>query len=146
MPPVLHLGVMEVPYEEGGKTTGDVAEFLEARYHVIEHFWQAHGRAVADNLTQAMVNAVEGRLSGSPPPENPFLDAEQQAQDAFRAFIDGREMDTLGYPGIPTRAALNGVNHRMKRPYQKRSPRPSFRDTGAYEDSFRAWMDGFEEG
>jgi len=48
-------------------------------------------------------------------------------------------METLGYPGVPTRAALMGVNSRLKKRRGKR--RPSFRDTGLYQASFMAWVD-----
>jgi hypothetical protein len=51
-----------------------------------------------------------------------------------------KEMDRLGYPGVPTKASLDGVSHRFKN--KRGAPgRPSFSDTGLYEDSFVAWID-----
>jgi hypothetical protein len=38
-------------------------------------------------------------------------------------------------------AALHGVSHRFKHPYARRARRPSFIDTGLYQNSFAAWVD-----
>lgn len=142
----LLLGVLDVAYGQRGKSTatpstGDVAEILESRYHVMEHFWEAHGQEAADALTQAMADFFADRMAGSGANAPSFLAAEADIQTAFVKFIDSKEMDGLGYPGIPTKASLRGVNHRMKHPYAKRPPRPSFRDTGLYEASFRAQVE-----
>ncbi len=67
--------------------------------------------------------------------------ATEELGDAFRIFIDQKELDGV-IPGVPTQAALRGVNHRLMRPYAKSNPvRPSFKDTGLYEASFRAWVE-----
>jgi hypothetical protein len=142
---VLHLGILDVPYGQSSakvsvsaQTTGDVAAILEARYHVYEHFFQAHGQDIAGALEAPLKDHLEDMLSGGVSAATSFVAAESEIRHQFVRFIDGREMDGLGYPGIPTKAALNGVNHRMKHPTAKRGPRPSFRDIGLYEQSFRA--------
>jgi len=50
-----------------------------------------------------------------------------------------KEVEKLGIPGVPTKAALRGVNHRLKHPYRRRGARPSFVDTSLYMSSFKAW-------
>ena len=143
---VLHLGVLDIPYTAGTKkvavsTTGDVAEWLEDKYHVYQHFFEAHGVEIAEELTQSLKDFFEDQLSGSPANAVSFTAAESEIKHLFTKFIDTKEMDRLGYPGIPTKASLAGVNHRMKHPYAKRGPRPSFKDTGTYEAAFKAWLE-----
>ncbi len=41
---------------------------------------------------------------GGPPAPSLFESAAGKIEEAFRRMIDAKELDTLGYPGIPTRA------------------------------------------
>jgi hypothetical protein len=147
----LHLGVVDVPYAQpapgavghnkppGSQTTGDVAEWLEAKYHVMEIFAELHKDDIDEALADSAAGALENLLMGSPVGADAFGAGQSKIEDAFRKFIDTKEMERLGYPGVPTKAALKGVNHRLKR---KRGPsRPSFQDTGLYEANFAAWVD-----
>lgn len=159
----LHLGVIEQPYTsyDGGRraanpkrrgkkaapktkrsartvTTGDVAQWLEDRYHVMEVFYESDG-GVLPLLKQSLRDALEDILMGAPVGANPFLGATSEIQARFKKFISDREMEFMGIPGVPTAAALAGVNSRMKRRHGPR--RPSFRDTGLYQASFIAWVD-----
>jgi len=161
----LHLGVIDQPYTsyDGGKkaanpnrrrrgrdaiatpekkartvTTGQVAQWLENRYHVMEVFYEEDG-GVLDLLNESLHDAMENVLMGAPVGANPFLEATSEIQKRFKKFISSRAMESLGYPGVPTKAALMGVNSRLKR---RRGPRrPSFRDTGLYQASFMAWVE-----
>ena len=138
---ILHLGVTEMPYAHGGKTTGDVAEILEDKYHIFEHFWQLHQAPIVGQMSAAIVGAFESVMTGAVPPNDPHAAATTEIEKMFNVFLDQREMDSLGYPGIPTAASLAGVNHRLKHPYRKRNKsRPSFVDTGLLENSMRAWV------
>lgn len=141
----LHLGVMDVPYKEGSnsdtKTTGDVATILEEKYHIWEHFYQAHESDIAKSLEQSMGDAIEALMMGATPAADPFTAATSAIEDRFKKFLSNREMDSLGYPGIPTQAAQKGVSHRFKHPYAKRPPRPSFIDTGLMQASAKAWIE-----
>lgn len=167
--PVLHLGVVEIPYQiavpqqsyrvstkvrkggktvrrrsapAGGKTTGDVAEILEAKYHVMESFFELHEQEIADDLAVSMKNSLEDALSGAPVQNYGLMDSEAFIQELFVKFIDSKEMDGLGVPGVPTGAARRGVNHRLLHPFAKDNPaRPSFRDTTTYEGAMRAWIE-----
>jgi hypothetical protein len=138
----LHLGVLDVPYARAkGKTTGDVAEILEARYGIMRAFWQRNRQAYLDALVGGSVEDLEARLQGRSARANPKSTLEKMRHD-FRVFISQRQVEQVGLKGVPTEAALKGVSHRLKHPYAKRNPRrPSFRDTGLYEASFRAWID-----
>lgn len=147
---------MVMPYrakfrtKKGGKPgrpvdTGMVAEFLEADYGIMQTFARedVHGkdivRAVEDSLESALKTLV---TTNSAKISLPWTAASADIESAFRDFIDSREAERVGIPGTPTKAALAGVNHRLKHPYRKTNPRrPSFRDTGMYVRSFRAWVD-----
>lgn len=139
----LHLGVVEIPYANaGGKTTGDVADILEAKYHVMEVFYEDLGPTlIAKSLEVSVVNAVESMMLGAPATISLTGDAEQEIEQAFRLFLSQQEMDGQ-QPGVPTKASLKGVNHRLKKPNAKTNlGRPSFIDTGLYQRSFKAWVD-----
>lgn len=159
--PKLHLGVIEVPYGNveppapppkkpgkrprvapgagQGKTTGDVAEILEAKYHVMEIFAQINGQKMADSLVNSLQGTVESLMMGAPLTQDPFGTATSEIDEMFKKFIDQKVMDSLGYPGVPTKAALAGRSHRFK---TKHGPeRPSFYDTGLYVDNFKSWLD-----
>ena len=166
MTTTLHLGVMVVPYagpelktvqqhynamkrgrpltasSAGPVDTGMVAEWLENRYGVMTAFFGMHGQEIADALVNSLLGAAESVMMGAPPTVDPFGAMSSDVKTLFSKFLESKEIEGLGLPGVPTEAALRGVSHRFKRPYVKRSPRPSFIDTGTYETAFRAWADG----
>ena len=167
----LHLGVTEAPYAtntktaprrvavrtvkggkpraisaapSGGETTGDVAQILEDKYHIMEIFVEEIG---ADQIAKAIEHsaavAIETLISGhgrNTPESFLSLEAEGEIEDAFRLFLSQQEMDGT-QPGVPTKAALAGVSHRFAHPYAKRAPRPSFIDTGLFQSHFKVWSD-----
>jgi hypothetical protein len=137
--PVIHLGVTDVTYATGAKTTGDVAEILEDKYHIMQVFYEQHKEDVAEDLEQSLSGAMESMMAGAPPSNRPFGSAEAAIEERFKRFLSEAEMDALGYPGVPTAAALAGVSHRFKT--KKGSPRPSFIDTGLFQSSFVVWID-----
>lgn len=84
---------------------------------------------------------MQTALSGGPGGrQRAYAQAAGDIEDRFKQAISMREFDGR-IPGVPTQASLRGVNHRMKRPYVKRGPRPSFRDTGTFSSSIRSWVD-----
>lgn len=151
----LHLGVVDVPYGPPPKpnrksklkstsamTTGDVAEILEAKYHPMEIFFETKKQKIAKELESGLAGTLESLLMGAPPTVDPFGSATEKIADMFKDFLTNREMERLGYPGVPTKAALSGVNHRLLHPFAKANKRrPSFVDTGQYQASARAWVD-----
>lgn len=162
--PILHLGVVDLPYVgnetrgarrarvKAGKAakppavnvgvdlTGDVAEILEEKYHVMQHFYELHGQEIADLVANSMAGNLETMLMGGPHAEASFASAESGIDQMFRNFLSNKELDALGYPGIPTQAAKDGVNPRFK---SGRGPknRPSFIASGLYQSSFKTWVD-----
>lgn len=157
--PTLHLGVMDIPYANNEKrkigrgkkkklksttsmTTGDVADILEDKYHIMELFFEEHEEMILGNLTEALAGALESAAMGAPVTENLYAAATQGIDEAFKTFITSQRIESLGIPGTPTKAALRGVSHRKAHPYAKgNARRPSFIDTGLYVDSFVSWVD-----
>jgi hypothetical protein len=142
---VLHLGVAVLPYRSKGKkagalTTGDVAGFLEAKYGLMAAFYRVHQSDVAKAIENSLGGALESLLMGQT--IDPWGRAMQAIQQEFKDFISSKEAERVGIPGTPTKAALAGVNPRLKHPYARgNARRPSFRASGMYMNSFRAWMD-----
>jgi hypothetical protein len=143
----LHLGVMVVSYRTatkkvGALTTGDVAQILESKYGILAAYARVHGKDIADALAGSMRTALEAKIMGAPSVD-PFGSGTQKIQQGMKDFILTKEVEKVGLPGVPTQAALNGVNHRLKHPYAKKnSRRPSFRDTGTMVGAYRAWVSG----
>lgn len=159
----LHLGVIEQVYQlprkkkvgraRKGKnarpkksgaartiTTGDVAEILEAKYHIMEIFYELNKKFVGDSLTKSLQGSLESVLMGGPPSADPFKAACSSIETRMKDFISKGEMEKIGYPGVPTQAALKGINHRLAHPYAKANKRrPSFIDYGLYQQSMKAW-------
>lgn len=158
----LHLGVIDQPYrtppaqaglgktgrpgkkrtaQRRAMTTYDVARILEARYHIMETFFEANREELTAKIADAYAGAIETALMRNREPVDPGAMGFGALKTRFNKFLDDEELADLGVPGVPTQAALDGVSHRFKRPYQKRARRPSFIDTGLYEASFIAWTD-----
>lgn len=162
----LNLGVIEVPYDDGGKpakrkvpkkprkgkakapptskgstepvTTVNVAHFLEDKYHVMEIFYREN----QDEILGAMIHGLEGALEdlyAGAPIGNPFAEVDDEISAAFRVWLMQAEIEKLGIPGVPTKAALEGRSLRFKNKRGER--RPSFIDTGLYETAFRSWIE-----
>ena len=163
----LHRGVYDVPYVEeesatasrkriaaarkgkqkprgtkapGTVTTADVADILEAHYALFTVYFETHETQIAEWFAESMSNTIDSLIAGAPPTIDPYGEAIQKVIAGFRTFIESREAETRGIPGVPTKAALQGVNHRLKRKRGER--RPSFRDTGLMESAFVAWIEG----
>lgn len=151
----LVLGVLDQAYSDAAAkqatTTGDVAEILEKKYHVMETFYDQYKDRIADWMALSVAKSIEMIATGAPSNLDPFLSAREEIQDAFRRFILGSEMEKLfgqltasemdyflGSTGGFTGRAKKGYSKRFKKPGQKRKARPAFVDTGLYLASFRA--------
>jgi hypothetical protein len=171
----LNLGVIDLPYvappsapksrgpkphaahakEYGNSTTGDVAEILEGKYHIMEVFFEWNAAEVTAYLEDSTEKACRSLFAGAPSTLNPFAGGTSKIEAAFKQFLAQGEIETFGIPGVPTQAALDGVSHRFKSgvnwawevgPNGKRRKvhgvrRPSFIDTGLYQASFKAWVE-----
>ena len=156
---ILNLGVIDIPYAHvprgyarnrrhpahpaGTETTGDVAVWLENKYHIMETFYEAHQNEIGRRLMESLRGTLEGILQGAPIGSgfDPYAAACSAIDDSFKQFLSTQAVETYGIRGVPTEAALGGVNHRKKAGYNKnRARRPSFIDTGLYEASFKSWV------
>lgn len=149
----LHLGVIDQPYRAASRgrgrkapkvraiTTYDVAMILEAKYGLMAKYCEVHLADVVSALEKSLEGALENLVMGGPA-SNPWASGAQVIENGFKTFINSKEAERVGIPGTPTLTAKRGVNHRLKHPYSRRNPRrPSFRDTGLFVDSFKAWID-----
>jgi hypothetical protein len=164
---LIHLGVVDIPYADASyekphspkarlgrvkrgkidaprtpsnqQTTGDVAEVLEAKYHVMEVFADLHEDVIVSAFEESLGDALQSLIQGAPPTMSFSAAAESAIEDRFRQFLSNREMDETATPGVPTKAARDGVSHRFAHPYAKRPSRPSFIDTGLMQANFKVW-------
>ena len=139
----LELGVEDVAYSDpdasGATTTGEVAEILEAKYHVMRVFAELHGQDMADAITKDLANSMDALLNGEKISKVPLQSAMNQIEADFRDYLSADEWQKTSGQAIA--AAQNGVSHRFKSARNtegKRGPRPAFIDTGLYQRSFRA--------
>lgn len=146
----LHLGVVDVPYghDPKGQTTGDVATILEEKYHLMETFYEFNKRAIAKKLEGGLRDALEAVMMGAPISLDAFGQSTGEIAEMFKRELAERKFDARGIPGVPTAASgatskrKGGVNHRFKHPYAKANPiRPSFIDTGTFQNSVKVWVD-----
>lgn len=133
----LHLGVIDIPYEEGGETTADVAQYLEDNYGVMQYFFDTHTEQIIGLLEKDLAGSLENIMAGAPPSNNPFMESMSEIHNLFVIFLETNQMD--GQPGVPTKRALDGISKRLKSK-KGDAPRPSFIDTGLYEASMRSWV------
>lgn len=137
---ILHIGVVDQPYNgPEGRTTGDVAEILEKKYGIMGVFAEVHGNDIADALADSMAGALDNLLMGAPIGADPFAEGCSNIDTTFRQFLSSHEIAGQGIEGVPTQAALDGVNHRLK--IRKGAARPSFIDTGLYQASEKSWIE-----
>jgi hypothetical protein len=129
-----------------GKTTKEVAADLEARYKIIETFWDMEEDTFVEILEDKFSDVIEEVMKlGGQTGKIGFTSKEtDKIEDKFRRALSSRRFDGV-IPGVPTTAAQRGVSHLLKQPYARRPPRPSFIDTGMYQRSFRAWVEDVEE-
>jgi hypothetical protein len=149
----LNLGVVDAAYTDadGGKTTGEVAGYLEDEYHVMRTFLEIYEDQIGEFLADAMAGEIESLAQGKPVAifgkdiDTKLGDrlisgmsVNGKIEEKFRDYLDAREWQDLSRQKVE--AADVGVNHRKKTPYAKKNKaRPAFVDTGLYQASFRAW-------
>lgn len=145
--PVLHLGVIDdLSYgHKGTVTTGDVAGWLEEKYHIFEIYSQVHGQDMATAMEEGARGALESLLMGAPATIDVFGAGASKIEEGIKEFITNGEMDSLGYPRVPTQAAkdraLGKRRSGRKKRRRKSNARPvSFYDTGLFEYSIKAWV------
>lgn len=135
----LVLGVNDVAYsgKDGASTTGEVAEILEDRYHVMEVFYEEHKQDIADALAASLAKSLESLFTSGREVGRPTYQAEQNIEAQFRAYLDANEWSTVA-PAAHHIAAAKAGKSKRKKDLQYDGPRPAFIDTGLYQSSFRA--------
>lgn len=139
----LHLGVIDQTYRNGTPIS-KVAQILEAKYGIMATFYARQEQTIANHLATSLSDAVEARMTGAPI-VNPYAEGTDEIQEAFRDFLDRNGT------GIITKASTQGVSGRFMDKDNKKGERgpmnaegqvrPSFIDTGLYQNSFRAWVE-----
>ena len=136
-------------------STGDVAAWLEDKYHVMLVFYLHHEDEITQGLCDEVAKWIKSISQGAPVPSNLYDSQMSNIQRMFKQFLSLSVIETYGIPGVPTQAALDGVSHRFKSGYnwiKVKQPngtfkkvvgvkRPSFIDTGMYQASAKAWME-----
>lgn len=134
----LHLGVIDVPYvDANGITTGDVAEIIEAKYGLLgDGFVPAHEDDIGRIMAESAAGAIEDLITGND--IGPFAEGCAKIATLMKHFVTTQEAERVGLPGVPTLAAIEGVNRRLK---LKRGPRrPSFVDSSLMSSAYTAWV------
>ena len=153
----LHLGVIEVPEIEG--TTYTMGQDLEKRYGLFSMFYNANQQEIADLIAKDAVIGLEMAEKGMPiSVKSVFAVSGETITDKMHNFLTSQEVERVagkyGEEGIPTKAALEGINTRTangKAPKRVRKGqkfkkvvtgvrRPSFIDTGIFERSLKGWI------
>ncbi|QQN36614.1 hypothetical protein JHW33_08395 [Rahnella aceris] len=135
----VHLGVIDMPYDYGdtSATTGQVAEILEEKYQLFSNFWDAHKNTITPEVGETLAYSIINHIKHGAPLAGGELLGD--AMRTFNIFLENEEMAGLAVDGVPTLAALDGRNSRLKQKYGER--RPSFIDGGLFKSSFIAWVD-----
>ena len=139
----LHLGVVDVGYsDKSGKTTGEVAEILENKYHVVESFLKVNESFIKDSVANEIQGRIESILQGAPVTPKGSAIPYAKIDEKFRDFLDSGQMRKILPASMQVKAAEQGVSHRMKNPTSRTNkPRQPFIDTSLYQASFRSWSD-----
>ncbi len=137
------LGVIDLPYDYGdtSATTFEVAEILEDKYQLFSNFWELHKGEIAPEVGEALAYSIINHIQHGAPLAGGELLGETMR--TFNIFLENEEMAGLAVDGVPTLAALDGRNSRLKKKYGER--RPSFIDGGLFKSSFVAWIDNDAE-
>ncbi len=136
---ILHLGVMEVPYADDGKDTGEVATILEEKYGIMQGFADRNIEQITEMIEDGVAGAIESVMAGEPESFDVFGSAMANIEDRFHDYIDNEEH------GIRTKAKdAPKAGARKKRQYRKVADKTTFVDSGLYRLNFTAWVSNGE--
>jgi hypothetical protein len=137
------LGVVDMPYDYGdtSATTYEVAEALQDNYQLFTHFWEEHQDTILPEVGEALAYSIINHIQHGAPLTSGELLGETMR--SFNIFLEREEMAGLSVDKVPTHAALEGRNSRLK--IEQGERRPSFIDGGLFKSSFIAWIDNDAE-
>jgi hypothetical protein len=142
MPATLNLGVVDVGYKDDGgqTTTGDVAGYLEDKYHIMRIFFELNEDFITGEIDNAVAGAIQTMAMGGPNTIE-LGGAMNKIEERFRDFLDSGEMHKILPESQHSQAALKGINHRKISPNTQKDQRQAFVDTGLYRAAFRSWIE-----
>jgi hypothetical protein len=133
-----------------GRTTGQVAQELEARYGIAQKFYDGEGgdailSMIGDAVVEAMINVIEDAEAkipgatffrvGKPHTGNTGRPTTPQISQAQLSKIEAMFRESL------TSGKYDGVIHGVPTKAATRASRPSLVETGLYRRSFKAEAD-----
>lgn len=137
----LHLGVVDVGYtdDQGATTTGDVAQYLEDRYHIMRSFVELNEHFIARQLVDQVAGAIESIAQGNRLPQLNWKPSMAKVEERFRDFIAAGELQAMLPASQQVSEDTLKTSSRTKT--QKiQKPRQAFVDTGLFVASFRCWV------
>lgn len=142
----LELGVQEFLYADAGEseTTGQVAEWLENKYHIMRSFFEIKEEQINEEIANFFAGLIESLAMGMPMQaaitrlQTGIFD---KIERMFRDFLDAEEMNKILPTHMHSQAAKKGIRTRMKKKIREGVARAAFVDTGMYQASFRAWLE-----
>jgi hypothetical protein len=114
------------PYRGGAtKTTVSVAKILEAKYELVETFFNVYYDKIIEALAEDFADELDFEFNGRARRRANYNEA---IAELFREFIESGNVGRVGIPGTPTAIA-------------RQQHRPSFWDTGLFKDNARFWIE-----
>lgn len=149
----LKLGVIDVPEPEGG-TSHSVGVELEKNYQLFSRFADYDMPNIVKDLEESIKGGLETYCITGQLPKDMFAASSAETEHRLHTFITEGTVETLGIPGVPTKAALEGRTLRTKTGKQIRKVkkgqefkeiigkrRASFVYSGIFEASLKVWVD-----
>ena len=138
----MYLGVVDVGYtdDNGATTTGDVAGYLEDRYHVMRTFLEVKEGEIHNIITDQVAGAIESIAQGKRVPKLDLQPAGEKIQDMFRGWLDSGEMNREILPQSQQVSSDTLKTSSRKKVIKTEKQRQAFIDTGLYQASFRVWF------
>lgn len=137
----MFLGVVDVGYADGDgtTTTGDVATFLEDRYHIMRSFLELNEEFIEKTIVNEVAGAIESIAQGKRVPKLDLKPATGLIEERFRDFLDSGELNHM----LPKTQKVSDAT--LKTSARKKSgkteqPRQAFIDSGLYQSAFRVWF------
>jgi hypothetical protein len=144
----VHLGIVDTLYENG-TPSAKVARILEGKYGIMDTFAQKNLQFIADQLAQSLTDNLEQilKLGAKAPNTNVYAQGNSNIEQKFREFLNRNGT------GIITKASTIGTSGRFKDVHNRKGKRkvdpnlrtgqvrPSFIDTGLYQQSMRCWVE-----
>lgn len=138
----MFMGVVDVGYtdDNGATTTGDVAGYLEDRYHVMRTFVEIYGDKIHAAIVDEVSGAIESIAMGKRVPQLNLQPAGAKIEQMFRGFLDTGEMNALIGSYKVSDATLSKSSRRKSGKMPDGQQRQAFVDSGLYQASSRVWF------